>query len=610
MNKITFLLTSVILLLVTVGHAHAKKQPNVIVIMTDDQGNNLGYLGNPHLKTPNIDKLANESIRFTNFHQENKCTTSRASLMTGKDSFRTGAWRTSKGRSTMRTEEVTLAEAFKAGGYQTGHFGKWHLGEAWPTRPMDQGFDDSVQLKTGGIGQIADYWGNDTMDDTYYHNGVPKKYKGYCTDVFFSETMRFIDEATAKSDKPFFIYLAPNVAHLPFRVEEKYSQPLIDAGVNKKQAIFFGMVHNLDYNVGRLTAYLEKQGLAEDTIILYTTDDGAAGASFIGMGKDHHVTEGWNMGLRGGKGSRYEGGHRVFANMKYPQSGITGDNNTLIAVKDVYPTLLEIAGVDMPKGVKVDGRSFAPFIKKPLDPENDERPIFINYYNPKKWDSNKFSSVTYKNWRLVGGTEFYDIVKDPGQKNDIAKQHPELMERLNAEYKEWDKVAQVHVRNDVVRFILGDKQHPEIVMTGQDHWTNKGCNPFSQGSPRLLQTCNGPLKVNFVNSGSYTVTLSRYPLYTNIPMRVNVRKVYGEKVYKSEFDVKHARLVIGDKEYNKTLKGDEKSVSFDLKLKSGEMDLQSWITGTFLVNGEKKVKFKEGQELIVPGYFVTVKYNG
>ena len=511
----------------------------------------------------------------------------------------------------MRPEEVTLAEMFKGAGYKTGQFGKWHLGEAWPMRPMDQGFDEAVQLKTGGVGQVADYWGNDYLDDTYYHNGVPKPYKGYCTDVFFSEAMRYMKSV---KDEPFFIYLAPNVAHVPFIVEEKYSKPFEEAGLTKKQAIFYGMIKNLDDNFGRLNAFLDAEGLSDNTVIVYTTDDGASGASFVAKGKDDHVTEGWNHGLRGGKGSPYEGGHRVFATVKYPQSGITGDNDTITAIKDVFPTLLDIANIDHPKNVQLDGRSFAPFFKQPLDPQDDERVLYMNYYSPKNWDDRKFASVVYKNWRLTKATELFDIDKDRAQKNDIAAQHPELVKKLNQGYDAWDKVAQQHVRNDVVRFVLGDNNHKRIVMTGQDHWTNKGCNAFNQGAVRDLSICNGPLRVKFINSGKYKVTLSRYPLYTDLPFSANVRKGAGDEVYKSVFDVNYARLRIGEQEFSRVLKGDEKSVSFEVdidvnKAASGEMDLQSWITGNVIAHGEKKFNDMEG-ERTVPAYFVTVTYKG
>ena len=204
----------------------------------------------------------------------------------------------------MRGDVYTIAEAFRDNGYATGHYGKWHLGDNWPMAPQDQGFNDVVGLRCGGIGQIADYWGNDYFDDTYYRNGKPEKFEGYCTDVFFNETMRFIRE---KKDEPFFIYLAPNITHLPLKVAEKYSKKHVDNGIDEKLAILYGMIDNLDENMGRLLACLKETGVDENTIILMTTDDGVQGAS-ISRTPDY-----WNMGMRGKKGSQEEGGHRVFS---------------------------------------------------------------------------------------------------------------------------------------------------------------------------------------------------------------------------------------------------------------------------------------------------------
>ena len=257
--------------------------------------------------TPGLKRLTStsydESAVLTNFHQAIMCTPSRAGLMTGKYAVRTGAWRTSVGRSNMRPEEVTMAEVFKANGYRTGQFGKWHLGDVWPFTANDQGFDETVNFKCGGISQISDYWGNDYFDDTYYHNGKPKKYKGYCTDVFFNETIRYIKE---KPKAPFFIYLATNVTHLPAIVSEAYQKPWLDKGHVKKQAIYYGMITNLDENMGRLQQALKEEGIADDTIIVFTTDDGTAGYAAQFDKNGWPKSNGFNMGQRGGKGSAYE----------------------------------------------------------------------------------------------------------------------------------------------------------------------------------------------------------------------------------------------------------------------------------------------------------------
>lgn len=566
--------------------------PNILIIMTDDMGNNTAYLGNPHLSTPNIDELAEQSIRLTNFHQEKLCTPTRASLMTGKYSVRTGAWRTSKGRSMMRPENITLAEVLRDAGYRTGHFGKWHLGEEWPFRPQDQGFEKTVHHKTGGISQVSDYWGNDYTDDHYYHNDEPRPHKGYCTDVFFEEAMRFIGEDRAE---PFFVYLATNVTHLPMNVAASYSDPYVKKGLPDKVAKYYGMIDNLDENIGRMLQFLDAEGLLENTIVFFTTDDGAAkAAAFINLGEDDHVIEGWNMGLRGGKGSRYEGGHRVLANLRLPASEIRGENNTLVSVMDVYPTILELAGVDRPDGI--DGRSFAAILGDELPPAEDERPIFYNYFNPKDMHSRKDASVIWKNWRLTNASELYDIDADWGQRNDLANEHPELVAQLNDAYDKWDAEMRPYL-DEPVRFLLGDARHPVIEMTSQDHYTVKECNAFSQSHVRELKDCNAPLKVTFVSAGKYEFTLSRYPLYTGLTFGKNVD---GKgRATAPEFQASLARLTVASRTVEASIGPDDTSVVFEMQLEAGDADLQSWVFGT--LNGEDRS---------APAYFIRAEYKG
>ncbi|MHC4581432.1 MAG: arylsulfatase [Planctomycetota bacterium] len=450
----------VIVLLVTVACGTSAKRPNVILIMTDDQGNNVGYQGNPHVNTPHIDMLAERGVRLNNFHQMPMCTTSRASLMTGKYAEQTGAWRTSLGRTLMRTDNVMIAEAFKANGYATGQFGKWHLGDNWPMRPQDQGFDEVVGFRCGGIGQIADYWGNDYFDDTYLHNGRPKQYEGYCTDVFFNETIRFIRQ---KKEEPFFIYLAPNITHLPLNVAEKYSKPHIDKGIDEKLAILYGMVDNLDENVGRLMACLKQEQIDENTIILFTTDDGVQGAA-VSRTPDY-----WNMGMRGDKGSKEEGGHRVFSFLRWPAGSIGAgtDNDTLISVMDVYPALLEMCGLEPPAGVEFTGRSFKPYLRRPLAPGQDERMLFFYYFNPKRLNDRKDACVIWKNWRLLGGENLYDISRDRMQIEDVAAEFPGVVEKMTAQFDAYHARG-LQLIKEPVRIVLGDARAPLVELTSQD----------------------------------------------------------------------------------------------------------------------------------------------
>ena len=204
----TILICSVLALLMMPHVASAARKPNVILIMTDDQGyGDLGCHGNPVLKTPNLDQLFRESVRLTDFHVSPFCTPTRAALMTGRYPARTGAYRTSSGRTMLHTDERTIANVFADAGYVTGMVGKWHLGDNAPHRPQDRGFQDVVWHRCGGIGQASDYYGNDYFDDTYERNGKYEKFNGYCTDVWFAEAMRFAEE---NREKPFFLYLATN----------------------------------------------------------------------------------------------------------------------------------------------------------------------------------------------------------------------------------------------------------------------------------------------------------------------------------------------------------------------------------------------------------------
>ena len=286
--------------------------PNVILVMTDDQGyGDLGCHGNPVLKTPVIDQLHAESIRFTDFHVSPFCTPTRASLMTGNHAGRTGAFRTTGGRSAMHTDEKTIANLFADNGYATGMMGKWHLGDNAPHRPQDRGFQDVVWHRCGGIGQASDYWGNTYFDDTYERArpgskvGKWEKFQGYCTDVFFEEGLRFVEE---NQEKPFFLYLSLNAPHGPYRVAPEWSDPYRKDPEWAPFANFYGMIANIDHNMGILRERLDEMGLSENTILIFMTDNGtAAGAKFKGL--ESEALSGYNAGMRGKKSSIFEGGY-------------------------------------------------------------------------------------------------------------------------------------------------------------------------------------------------------------------------------------------------------------------------------------------------------------
>ena len=298
-------------------------RPNILLIITDDQGyGDLGSTGNPILKTPNLDRFARQSVRLTQFYVSPVCSPTRASLLTGRYAYRTGVVDTWLGRSMMHTEEVTLAEMLGPAGYKTGIFGKWHLGDNFPMRPGDQGFAESLVLRGGGLGQPGDLpGGNVYVDPVLLRNGKPEQKKGYCADVFTDATMAFV-EGNRRS--PFFACLAFNTPHeplsqVPKREHEHYQLadlsakrfftpkgfPLPDNLEPDKIARVYAMVANIDYNVGRLLKRLETLNLTRDTIVVFLTDNGPAFPRF-------------NAGMRGLKGSVYEGGIRVPCFVRWP----------------------------------------------------------------------------------------------------------------------------------------------------------------------------------------------------------------------------------------------------------------------------------------------------
>ncbi len=340
-----------ILILASAAAAAEPKHPNVLLIITDDQGyGDIGFHGNTMLKTPNLDALAKQSIRLTNFHVDPTCAETRAALMTGKYSCRVGVWHTIMGRSILRKDEKIMPQYFAEAGYTTGMFGKWHLGDNWPYRPHDRGFQEALYNRGGGVGQSPDHWGNDYFDDTYLRNGVPEKQEGYCTDVWFREATKFIEK---HKEKPFFCYVATNAPHSPYNVDAKYAKPYLDQGVPQPMANFYGMIANIDENIGRLLGKLDEWKLAENTIVVFMTDNGTAAGVLpprqTGKKKDaekkglleEEKWTGFNAGMRAQKGSQYEGGHRVPCFIRYPRFKMEPQKfDNLMAHFDLLPNLL------------------------------------------------------------------------------------------------------------------------------------------------------------------------------------------------------------------------------------------------------------------------------
>jgi len=501
---------------------HTAKRPNVVLVMTDDQGyGDLSCHGNPLLNTPALDALYSSSLRLTNFHVDPTCSPTRAALMTGRYSIRTGVWHTIMGRSILRKDERTMADLFSEAGYSTAIFGKWHLGDNAPYRPQDRGFQEVLIHGGGGIGQTPDAWGNDYFDDTYSHNGKQKAFTGYCTDVWFDGALEFIE---ANQDRPFFAYLPTNAAHGPFLVAERYSKPFRNKGVPSPRAEFYGMIVNIDENMARLERHLEKLGLADNTILIFMTDNGTA-AGMRGSG-------GFNAGMRGTKGSQYEGGHRVPCFIRWPAAGIEGgrDVDQLAAHVDLLPTLIESCRLTAPANLALDGRSLLPLLTgrgtwKP-------RTLFVDSQrieHPEKW---RKSAVMTDRWRLIDGRELYDRQADPGQQRDIAAENKKTVIQLRAEYENWWDDVSVRF-DEYVRIELGSAQTESVQLTCHDWHAPIEQVPWNQTHVKQLLPGNGFWAVDVHHAGRYEFTLRTRPLKLAHPLKAKTARVKCGNVERS-----------------------------------------------------------------------------
>jgi len=533
--------------------ASQSKQPNVILVMTDDQGyGDLGCHGNDVIVTPNLDELYAQSIRLTDFHVDPTCSPTRSALMTGHYSSRTGVWHTIMGRSLLGRDQVTIGDVFSASGYRTAIFGKWHLGDNYPYRPQDRGFQEVLIHGGGGVGQGPDYWGNDYFDDTYFHNGTAKKFEGYCTDIWFDGALKFIE---ANKNRPFFCYVPTNAPHGPYNVADKYSKPYRDKGVKDNQANFYGMITNIDENMGRLMRRLKELDLEQNTILIFMTDNGTSG--------------GFAGGMRGKKGSEYEGGHRVPFFVRWPAGGLKspGDVDRLSAHVDVLPTLIDLCSLKRPAGVKFDGASLAPLFKNEAG-RWPERTLLVHSQrieHPEKW---RKSAVMTRRWRLINGKELYDVQADPVQKNDIADANPKVVEELRRSYEQWwadlsrdfDKYCEI--------VIGSDKQNPTRLMSHDCHCPNPA---WSQSAVRSGSQANGFWAVEIERDGTYEFELRRWPKEADAP--INEAIAGGKAITATE-----ARLKVADKDLTRPVPSDAHCVTFQVELEAGSTRLQTWLT--------------------------------
>ncbi|WDE96394.1 arylsulfatase [Lentisphaera profundi] len=566
MNKIFLLCTFLI-----GATLSGQDKPNIVIVMTDDQGyGDLSCHGNPIIKTPNIDKFYKNSLRLTNYHVDPTCAPTRSALMTGRYSARVGVWHTVQGRHLMREREITMANVLKDNGYAAGIFGKWHLGDAYPYRPEDRGFTHVVTHGAGGVGQTPDYWGNDYFNDTYYVNGKFVKFNGFCTDIWFTEAKKFMKQQIAKK-KPFFTYITPNAPHGPMRAPQKYldmynKEELIKG---KKQVAFYGMITNIDDNFGELRKFLQDEGVEDNTILIYTTDNGSSSGSAL-----------YNAGMTGAKNSNFDGGHRVPFIFQWPNGKLTGnrDINQLTAHMDILPTLIDMLSLKAPK-IEFDGTSLTKIIKGDQSALRD-RVLLVESQrvkDPEKWRN---TAVMSDEWRLLNAKQLYNIRKDPAQKNNVAAQYPEVLQRLSAAYDaRWVDLAKEHYLFSPL--VIGAKEENPVTLTSHDQMVEKGLPKWNQ--PHIVSGGNhlAPWVVRVQSDGEYEISVRRWAAEAD--------KGINEKyVAKKALGASKAFIKIADIDLVKEIPEGAKEVTFKVKLKTGQQEL---FTGFIKANDKRESNF-------------------
>jgi len=502
------------------------KRPNVLLIMTDDQGwGDIRSHGNEAIETPVCDKLAREGARFDRFFVSPVCAPTRASLLTGRYHLRTGTHGVTRARETMRSAEVTVAEALKQAGYATGCFGKWHNGAHYPHHPNGQGFDEF-------LGFCAGHW-NNYFDTTLERNGKSFKSKGYISDVLTEAACDFIERHRAE---PFFCYVPYNAPHGPFQVPDRYFDKYKAAGLDDKLACIYGMCESLDDNIGRLLSRLEELGLTDNTIVLFLTDNGPNSNRY-------------NGGMKGRKGSIDEGGVRVPLFVRWPSGIAAGTEIPQIAAHiDLFPTIMDLCGLSMPATEPLDGISLAPLLQGSAKDWSDRK-----LFTFRAWGGaieNIGGAVRTQRWRAVKarrGWALFDMVADPGQKRNVAKEEPKVLATLRDAFEA--KAADVtkagfdpipthvgYAQRPVVTLPAHEAMLEPVLQQGIDYLGKKGwANDWIAKWTDTNASAWWPLKV--VVTGRFDVSVLYTCSQANLGTRLRVE--IGGKTVEGIVDVAH-----------------------------------------------------------------------
>lgn len=458
-------------------------KPNIILVMTDDQGmGDLSCMGNEVVKTPNIDRFYEGSTRFSDFQVSPTCAPTRAAIMSGRAPFKNGVTHTIMQRERMALDTFTLPQALQSAGYQTGIFGKWHLGDEDAYLPTNRGFNEVLIHGSGGIGQVplGDFPPNKEnlyFDNVLLHNDTIVRTKGFCTDLFFQSALAWIKQQH-EADNPYFAFISLNAPHAPLVAPEKYTKRLLALGYDKGTAGRYGMIENIDDNFGLLMKKLAEWDALRNTIVIFMTDNGATHLSGKLNGKK---IKHFNANLKGGKNSPNEGGTNVPAFWQW--NGVLGkgvDIDALTAHIDLYPTFTELAGAKLPAKMQdVEGRSLVPLLENPKADWPDRELFFhCGRWNPGKRGAAKFSkcAVRTERWRFVNNQQLYDISEDPFEQTDVAETHPEVISKLRASYDKWWESALPLMVNEGLPRVAPEDQplaihyHKQLKEKGIPEW--------------------------------------------------------------------------------------------------------------------------------------------
>ncbi|MFO0930789.1 MAG: arylsulfatase [Gemmataceae bacterium] len=542
-------------------------RPNVLIVMTDDQGlGDFSFTGNPILKTPHLDAFARQAVRLTDFHVCPMCSPTRGQLLSGLAALRNGATSVTAGRTFMRPGLPTLPEVFGKAGYRTGLFGKWHLGDSYPHRPVDRGFQESVyHLGWGQLLSTPEFdW--PLIDGRYFHNGVEKRYKGHCTDFWFDTAMAWMKQCQQRNE-PFLCYLPTNAPHAPYIELEEYIRPYRKG---KGPAAFFGMIAHVDKRFGDLERFLDEQRLKDDTIVIFMTDNGGTSGVRI-----------HNAGLRAGKTTYYDGGHRVPCWIRWPggKLGAPRDVTAPTQNTDLLPTLCAWCDVAAPKRDAADERYAGVSLAGLLGEKGGEfadRKMVVQYgQTPKKFDG----CVIWGRWRLVRGVELYDIEADRAQKTDVADQHPDVVKAMRDYYEGWWKGVEP-LLTDFVPTSLGAAQQPVVELTSAD-WQDI----YADNSGYVREAIGGPTggrwHVRVERPGEYEITLRRWPEKTKAALGAKYEPNaqsphYNSKVTRAFPTIARAKVEVAGVHAESAADPTAPAATLTAKLPAGKAILKAW----------------------------------